>query len=141
MKMSEMEEKAKVEKALHSEMVTVQVQLFKPFYDFIKAYAQFFGSKHSVEDVCRQMIYESANILYSDLRNFQDTGFKFIEKDAWMNKWPHLSITSSPTEEPQVTVYLDRKVVEEAEKLGIDVENAIREHLMRLKEKHHNQQT
>jgi len=94
-----MNEQAKVEKVLEHEMVTVQVQLFKPFHDFIKAYAEFFGSKHSVEDVCRQMIYESANMLYNQLDEFQHAGFKYIEKNAWMNKWPHISITATQPEE------------------------------------------
>lgn len=94
-------ETSKVEKALKHEMVTVQVQLFKPFHDFIKAYAEFFGSKHSVEDVCRQMIYESSNMLYNQLDEFQHAGFKYIEKDSWMNKWPHISITATQPEEDQ----------------------------------------
>ena len=93
-----MNEQTRVEKALEHEMVTVQVQLFKPFHDFIKAYAEFFGSKHTIEDVCRQMIYESANMLYNQLDEFQHAGFKYIEKNAWMNKWPHLAITSTQDE-------------------------------------------
>lgn len=134
-----MSEKQVVEKTLEPNMVEVRVHLFKPFYEFLKQYIQFFGSKRSIEDLCTIMIYDDVSSLYRGLGQWLESEVSHIEKEAWPNKHAHLEITSSP-EDPQTTVYMDRKVVEEAEQLGINVEDAIREHLILLKEKHRNQQ-
>lgn len=133
-------EKQVVEKTLEPNVVEVRISLFKPFYDFLKEYVQFFGSKRSIEDLCRIMIYEDVENLYRTLGKWLESEVSHIETEAWPNKHAHLEITSSP-EDAQVKIYMDRKVVDEAEQLGIDVEDAIREHLILLKEKHHNQQT
>ena len=73
------------------EMVNVSVALYKPFYEFIKAYLAFFGSKQSVEDLCRSMIYKNTQALYSRLK-----GFPFVEGQEWFSKWSHIAITEEP---------------------------------------------
>ena len=73
------------------DMVNVSVALYKPFHDFIKAYLAFFGSKQSIEDLCRSMIYKDTEALYSQLK-----GFPHIDGQDWFNKWPHIAITEEP---------------------------------------------
>ena len=76
------------------EMVNVSVDLYKPFYEFLKAYLAFFGSKQSIEDLCRSMIYKNTQVLYSQLK-----GFPFIEGQDWFSKWSHIAITEEPETE------------------------------------------
>ena len=73
------------------DMVNVSIDLYKPFYEFIKAYLAFFGSNQSIEDLCRSMIYKDTEALYSQLK-----GFPFIEEQAWFKKWTHIAITEAP---------------------------------------------
>ena len=73
------------------DMVNVSVALYKPFHDFIKAYLAFFGSKQSIEDLCRSMIYKDTEALYRQLK-----GFPHIDGQDWFNKWSHIAITEEP---------------------------------------------
>ena len=73
------------------DMVNISVALYKPFHDFIKEYLRFFGSKQSIEDLCRSMIYKDTEALYRQLE-----GFPFIEGQDWFSKWPHIAITEEP---------------------------------------------
>ena len=65
--------------------------LYKPFHEFIKANLAFFGSKQSIEDLCRSMIYKNTEALYSQLK-----GFPHIDDQDWFNKWSHIAITEAP---------------------------------------------
>lgn len=94
-----MSEKA-VTKALDKNMVKVEVELYEPFYNFIKEYLAFFGSKNTVEDFCRIAIYDAVKDLYNQLgcrvlKEREGTG-EFLEEDAWFNKWMHIAICSTP---------------------------------------------
>jgi hypothetical protein len=85
--------------ALGDNMLTVQVTLFLPFANFIEKYRQFFGSPGSLEDFCRQAVYEKCNTLYSDLTQFADNKTHLLDPHAWYEKHSHLSITSSAPED------------------------------------------
>ena len=74
-----------------AEMVNISVALYKPFHEFLKAYLAFFGSKQSIEDLCRSMIYKDTEALYSQLK-----GMPFIEGQDWFKKWTHIAITEEP---------------------------------------------
>jgi len=89
-------------KALDGEMVELKVQLYGPFVDFLKEYLSFFGAKKTVVDVCREMIYEQAEFLCSELREFADDGH-FLSDADFSSKFPHMSLVSVKDEEPEVT--------------------------------------
>ena len=90
--MSEEEELA--EKTLKSNMVEGHVILYGPFYSFMKEYLAFFGSKQTVEGICRAMICDSVGLLYQELDEFASNPHKHIEKGAWFNRWPHIACVS-----------------------------------------------
>lgn len=69
------------------EMVTVTVELYKPFYDFLKDYLAFFGSKQTMGDLYQQIIYEEARHLYSDLAEFAKESMHFVGKRNWTLKY------------------------------------------------------
>ena len=75
------------------EMVNVNVTLYKPFYEFIKAYLAFFGSKQSLEDVCREMIYQDIEALYNQLK-----GFPHIDDQDWFHKWGSVALAAFDSE-------------------------------------------
>ena len=79
-------------------MVNVSVSLYKPFYDFLEEYRVFFGSKMTIEAICRDMIYKDIDDLYRKLEEFVDSEASHLESEAWPNKHTHLSITSSQEE-------------------------------------------
>ena len=89
-------EKASKEQVMSSKMIVVNVRLYEPFHKFIEQYLAFFGSKQTVEELCRTMIYNDVNFLFRELEEFLSATFvkTCIEKDALFNKWPHLSITA-----------------------------------------------
>lgn len=78
------------------EMIAVTVTLYKPFYDFLKAYLDFFGSKQSMEDICRSIIYTDIQALYEGLQSQP-----FVDESDWFSKWPHIALTAfeDPEEE------------------------------------------
>jgi len=74
------------------EFITVQVQIFKPFYEFIKAYLDFFAlPEWTVEDFIRQAVYDSAMNIFQavkELNNVRENGaVTHIPKDQWLRKW------------------------------------------------------
>ncbi len=85
-----MNEKKLAEKTLTANMIDVNIQLYEPFYNFLKEYLAFFGSKQTIEDVCRSMIYDSVKLLHANLKDFAYGDFRYIENGAWFTKWPHL---------------------------------------------------
>lgn len=85
--------------SLGNPMLTVQVNLFSPFANFIEKYRQFFGSPKSIEDFCREAVYEKCNTLYSDLTQFADNKTHLLDPHAWYEKHNHLSITSAHLED------------------------------------------
>lgn len=95
------EEKAKALKALKGQMVSVNVTLFKPYYDFIKDYVQFFGSERSVAEICRMMIYANVNSLYQSLGAFVKDELTHVEKGAWFEKHSHIACVSFPEEKEE----------------------------------------
>jgi len=96
-----MSEKEVVEKAMTANMVKVQVELYEPFYNFMKEYLAFFGDPKTVENLCRTMIYESVKFLQQELEAFASQRQNLIEKGSWFNKWPHLAIVSIPDTEDE----------------------------------------
>ena len=94
-----MNEKKLVEKSLEDSLVTVTVQLYQPFYNFMKEYLAFFGSKQSIEELSRTMIYQSVQTLYRKLEAFAKDPEKHLEESVCFNKWPHIALTSFQDDE------------------------------------------
>jgi hypothetical protein len=88
-----------LKEALGDNMLTVQVMLFGPFVDFIEKYRQFFGSPNSLEQFCRQAIYDKVNALHKDLREFVETKTHMLDSDAWYQKHSHIAIVSTAPED------------------------------------------
>jgi hypothetical protein len=79
----EAEKKAKaMAKSMGEEMITVNMELFSPFVDFLKDFLRYFGSKKTLEDLCREMIYEQVGYLYNELHDFADKSH-FLETKDW----------------------------------------------------------
>lgn len=91
----------KVEHALEGEMVELKVTVFKPYIDFMKEYLAFFGSKQTIEDLCRTMIYDDVKNLNSALNQWIESEVSHIEKEAWFNKHSFLACASSPEDKEE----------------------------------------
>lgn len=68
-------------------MVVVQVDLFRPFVDFIKDYMSFFGIKQSIGDFYHAMIYQELEDLHNELSEFASDKRHFVDTDVWY--WKH----------------------------------------------------
>jgi hypothetical protein len=53
------------------QLVTLQIELAKPFVDFIEDYRRYFGCKYSTEMVCMRMIYSQVDRLFNEMKNSQ----------------------------------------------------------------------
>ena len=80
-------------------MIIVSVDIFEPFYKFMQEYLLFFGSKKTIEDLCRQMIYGEVECLHQELTGFVKANSHFIEGSDWVEKHMHLAICVDPEPE------------------------------------------
>jgi len=81
--------------------VEVRVILFQPFYDFMKEYLAFFGSKQTIEQFCMSLIYDRLSRLYRELRNFVSNRDNEIDRQAWFERWPHIATVCDPEPEEE----------------------------------------
>ena len=84
------------------EFITVQVKIYKPFYEFIRAYLDFFADPSwTIEDFVRQAVYDSVVNLVEQLRIFREDGnVTHIPDEKWMAKWKkHPVLFRYPDEE------------------------------------------
>ena len=71
-----------------NEFYTVQVKIFKPFYEFIKAYLEFFADESwTVEDFIRQAAYDSVLNILDQFKSFQEDNVTHIPDEKWLIKW------------------------------------------------------
>jgi len=94
-----MSEKQLAEKTLEDNMVEVHVTLYEPFYNFLKEYLAFFGSKQTIENLCRGIVYQEVKYLYEKFEGFIKD--EHIEDGAWFNKWPHIGCVSFDAEDEE----------------------------------------
>lgn len=52
------------------EMVKVEMELTRPFYDFLKQFLAFRGSQESVAELCTQLAYDHARDIYQKFHAF-----------------------------------------------------------------------
>jgi len=82
------------------EFITVQVKIYKPFYDFIKAYLEFFADQSwTIEDFIRQAVYDSVVNLAEQLRSLRADVNMHIPKEKWMAKWNQAVLFRYPEDE------------------------------------------
>ena len=82
------------------EFITVQVKIYKPYYEFIRAYLDFFADPSwTVEDFIRQAVYDSVVNLAEQLRCLSKDVNMHIPKEKWMKKWDAPVLCRYPDEE------------------------------------------
>jgi hypothetical protein len=104
--MSEQEQRTETKKketakATSGELITVNVKLSQPFVDFMKEYLRYFGSKETLEDLCREIIYDKIGQLYDDLHAFAGTRGHLLETKNWYWKNSRVSLVSIEAEETE----------------------------------------
>ena len=83
------------------EFVEVKLGVQRRFYDFIKAYVEFFGKKTTVEDFIREAIYDSVRTIYTQLEGIQTAQVSIptgINKGDWLGKFSNISFITAPTD-------------------------------------------
>ena len=93
-----MNEQETVNKAIAPKMVKVQIELYEPFYNFIKEYLAYFGSDKTIEVFSMQAVYDKIKMIYTNLEEFACEEHRQIEPKEWFNKWP--AIGCAAFEEP-----------------------------------------
>ena len=97
------EEKQMVENALEHEMIEVHTSLYKPFYDFLKEYLAFYGTSKTMEELCRQVVYNHVRYLYGEFKTFlANLPPTYLQRDRlWAKKWDYISLTCISDDEEE----------------------------------------
>jgi hypothetical protein len=94
---AEIEAKKDLESDL--QLVTLKIELAKPFVDFIEQYRQYFGSSLTIELICMKMIYDQTKRLFNELDGFARQKDSFLDKSDFFKKYFYLGSVS--WEEPE----------------------------------------
>ena len=89
---------------IERELVSVQVGVQRRFYDFIKAYVEFFGKKTTVEDFINEAIYDSIRTVYKQLEGIQSDTVSIptgINRGDWLGRFSNLSFITVPADNEQ----------------------------------------
>jgi len=76
------------------QLVTLQIELAKPFYDFIEDYRKYFGSQYTTELICMQMVYSQVKRLFNELYSFARQKGSFLDKSDFFTKNFYLGTVS-----------------------------------------------
>jgi hypothetical protein len=97
------DKKCKANKVLKSspDFITIPVDLYEPYVDFLQQYLNFFGSKQKLEDLCRQMIYDQANYLHDKLQDFVGEQGSFLDSTDFYWKYSVVGKDTSEKEEAE----------------------------------------
>jgi hypothetical protein len=98
-RMTEGERKEAIAKLSGGEMVIVHVDMFSPFVDFMKDYLAYFGSQKTLEDLCREMIYDDVKNLYNELHGWLEGTVSHVEAVDFFRKYGFLGCVSGSEEE------------------------------------------
>lgn len=100
-RMSETE--IETDKDLDLHMVPLKIELCKPFFNFLQEYREYFGSQHTVEQICMSMVYAQVKRLFNELDHFARTKGSFLDKSDFFKKYSYLGLVSfgDPEEEPE----------------------------------------
>ncbi|MCK4433973.1 hypothetical protein KAU92_00680 [Candidatus Bathyarchaeota archaeon] len=96
------EEKQMVEDALKHEMIEVHTSLTRTFYEFLKELLAFYGSKETVEDLSRWIIYAYVREQYESIHDHmcKDAVTKAYRL-KWFEKWDRIAVTCGPDDEEE----------------------------------------
>ena len=84
------------------ELVPVNIQLCKPFYDFIEEYRQYFGGTYTTEQMCMSMIYSQVKRLFNELDSVARKKGSFLDKSDFFKKYFYLgSVSYDPPEDEE----------------------------------------
>jgi hypothetical protein len=78
----------------------IKTELYEPFAGFLLEYLRFSGEKCSLDDFCRQIIYQYARKLYLQIRGLA-TKQPLDLSEAWFHKWTDIAITIDEGEEDE----------------------------------------
>jgi hypothetical protein len=92
--MSETETESKKDFKDNLQLVTLQIELAKPFVDFIEDYRLYFGSQYTPEQICMQMIYSQVKRLFNELDGFTRNKDSFLDKADFFKKYFYLGTVS-----------------------------------------------
>jgi hypothetical protein len=97
--MSEKETESKKHFGDNLQLVTLQIKLAKPFFDFIEDYRRYFGCKYTTEDICMSMIYSQVKRLFNELDGFARKKGSFLDEGGFFEK--NLYIGTVSFEDPE----------------------------------------
>jgi hypothetical protein len=92
--MSEKETEPKKELESDFQLVTLKIELAKPFVEFIEQYRRYFGSQYTTEQICMLMIYSQVKRLFNELDSFARKKDSFLDKSDFFKKFPYLGSVS-----------------------------------------------
>ena len=97
--MSETETEAKKDFKDNLQLVTLKIELAKPFFDFIEEYRKYFGSQYTTEQICMQMVYSQVKRLFNELNDFAANKNNFLDSSDFFKK--HFYLGTVSWEEPE----------------------------------------
>jgi hypothetical protein len=83
-----------MEKPKETKMIPVSTEIAEPFHNFLKDYLAFFGSNMTIDDLCRQMIYEESRRLHSALTEFVKDDSHYVGERPWFKKHQDVALTT-----------------------------------------------
>ena len=85
------------------ELVTLKIEMSKPFVDFIEDYRRYFGSQYTTEQICMSMVYSQVKRLFNELGSFARKKDSFLDKSDFFKKFSYLGMVSfdEPEEEAE----------------------------------------
>jgi hypothetical protein len=101
--MSETETEPKKDFKHNLQLVTLQIKLAKPFYDFIEDYRKYFGSQYTTELICMSMVYSQVKRLFNELDGFARKKNSFLDKSDFFEKYFYLGTVSWEAPEDEET--------------------------------------
>ena len=92
------------------QIISLKIELCKPFYDFLKEYLNFFGSHYTVEEFCRSIVHNEVKILFNDLDDLTRSNESLLDKSDFFKKHFYIGTVSfpDPEEETLWTVRFDK---------------------------------
>jgi Arc/MetJ-type ribon-helix-helix transcriptional regulator len=81
------------------QLITLQIQLAKPFVDFIEDYRRYFGCEYSTELICMSMIYSQVKRLFNELDSYARKKDSFLRDGGFFKK--HLYLGSVCFDDPE----------------------------------------
>lgn len=103
--MSKVETESKKDFKNNIQLIPLQIELAKPFVDFIEDYRKFFGSELSTEQICMNMIYSQVKRLFNDFDSYtrQKNRLSFLNEGDFFKKYHYLGIVSWEAPEDEET--------------------------------------